>query len=450
MLAHRVVLVGLVAFALHATLLAKSADAAPVSELEQALSALAAAAEQEESLSPGFKKALSDVVDALRVESEVLEPDAPGAVSAPADDSKTLLDRLHAFGDIRVRYEHESNRPRSEDRNRGRLRFRIGADYELTDELLAGFRVRTGNPDDPNSSHQALGGMFDSFEINLDRLYLRYDPGWMTDATGIATTVTAGKFGNPFVKNPVYGDLVWDADVNPEGLAGVFGYDFAEGSLRFTPAIYVLEEQSRADDGYLVTLQGSGEAHWDYFRARFASGWYRYFDLTPDGSEFSVRDNAGNLTCPDADVPPNGLGECYLSDFSIVDTLASLTWEGWKHPVTLAGELWVNTEAVNSDDIGYALGVKVGGKVNEQHDWRMFYQWQRVEQESLFSGFAQDDFSLATNFQGHVFGLSYGLARGIYIRPWVLMSEAIRTGGSGSFADDDLQTRLRVELNASF
>ena len=88
--------------------------------------------------------------------------------------------------------------------------------------------------------------------------------------------------------------------------------------------------------------------------------------------------------------------------------------------------------------------------MRERHDWRVFYQWQRVEQESLFSGFAQDDFPLGTNFQGHVFGLSYGLASGIYIRPWVLMSEPIRTAGSGSFEDDDLQTRLRVDLNASF
>ncbi len=178
--------------------------------VEEALAALSAAAEQEANLSPRFREALSDVVDALRAERE--EQASATVSSGPAAEGELdgLFGRIRPFGDMRLRYEHNRNQTGRDDRNRARLRLRLGAEIDLLPELVAGFRVRTGNPDDPNSPHQTFGNMFDSYDFELDRAYLRYSPGWVE-----GVSLVGGKFAHPFVSNPVYGELVWDADVNP-------------------------------------------------------------------------------------------------------------------------------------------------------------------------------------------------------------------------------------------
>ena len=100
------------------------------------------------------------------------------------------------------------------DRNRARTRLRVGATYKIRDDLVFGTRIVTGNFDDPQSPHHTFGTTFNSLRLSLDRIFLKYSP---QRAPGF--WVTGGKFAHPFYANPVYGELVWDADVQPDGIA---------------------------------------------------------------------------------------------------------------------------------------------------------------------------------------------------------------------------------------
>ncbi len=403
-------------------------------DLESALEALASAAEAEENLSPEFREALGEVIDAMRAEAEAgRSPLGAPAPVAAAPGRPSLLERIHPFGDIRLRYEHERNRPNQDDRNRARVRLRVGADVDLHPELVAGFRVRTGDADDPNSPHQTFGQMFDSYEFELDRAYVRWQPRWVEGAS-----LVGGKFGSPFVTNPVYGELVWDADVNPEGVALTLARKIGDGhELRLAVGEYALEEQNNADEASLFAVQGAGTVRLaDDWSAQGALAWYRYANLNTDGSTSTVADNSGNLIAN---------GE-YASEFSIWNPHASLTYSGLAMPVTLAGEYIYNSRASTNDDSGYAVGISVG-KVKEALDWRAWYQYQRIERESVFSPFVQDDFPLATNWSGHVAGVDLGVAEGISLRAWTLISREIDTS-PGLFDDD--RVRLRLDLNAKF
>ena len=129
-------------------------------DVDAALTNFQLVLESEGNLSPEFKEALGSLVSALRSERIPASPAPSG--------SSGLWDRIHAFGDMRLRYEHDGRRD-AENRNRYRTRFRIGAEVDLGDDFTTGFRIRTGNPDDPRSPHHNFGDMLDSLAFNLDR-----------------------------------------------------------------------------------------------------------------------------------------------------------------------------------------------------------------------------------------------------------------------------------------
>ena len=67
----------------------------------------------------------------------------------------------------------------------------------------------------------------------------------------------------------------------------------------------------------------------------------------------------------------------------------------------------LNTDAEGDADQGFAAGLKVAGSSG---CWNLYYQFQTVEQDAVFSPFAGDDFILQTNHQSHVFGT--------HVKPW--------------------------------
>ena len=138
-----------------------------------------------------------------------------------------------------------------------------------------------------------------------------------------------------------------------------------------------------------------------------------------------------------------------VSDFGIFNTIASLTWEGWRTPLTVAGEYIWNTQARGGHDQGWALGASLG-KTKKKGDWRIYYQWQVVEQEAVFSPFAQDDFLLQTNHRSHVFGSNYQLADNVGLHLWGLISARDLTSAGATTDSDKDQWRLRVDLTIKF
>jgi hypothetical protein len=94
------------------------------------------------------------------------------------------------------------------DRQRLRERFRLGIGTQIDDEWAAGVRLATGNTTNPVSTNQTLGTSLSNDSFNLDRAFVRYQPtSWIT--------AWAGRFPDPWFAT----DLVWDDDVNFDGVA---------------------------------------------------------------------------------------------------------------------------------------------------------------------------------------------------------------------------------------
>ncbi len=428
------------------------------SSVEEALARLATVLEGDQTLAAETKAALGGLVHALQAERAEARRSSPTTAPAinkgeiakvvdeylsakPPTQERSALDqafeRLGIYGDLRLRHETDSGVDHRDDRNRERVRARIGVNYQINDELVVGGRIITGNRDDPQSPHQTLGNVFDSFEISLDRAFVTYRPQWAEGAW-----LTAGKFAHPFIQNPVYPELVWDADVQPEGVA--VGYTFRDlgflDRLDIVAGQYILLQQGRLDEASTFVAQISGQkALTDDLNLSGGVGWYRYTSLSPDGSLAVLGDNAGNAIA----------GDDFLSRFSIVNPIVALTYRGFPKPLTASGELIVNTRAARSDGTGWAAGIAYGETRNAK-DWRVYFQYQDLERDAVVSALSQDDFTFGTNFRGPVFGAQYQITDNIGVHAWALLAE--RVSDSSFFSSDagDDQFRFRLDLNIRF
>jgi hypothetical protein len=96
----------------------------------------------------------------------------------------------------------------TQDRQRLRERFRLGIGSQIDDEWAIGLRLATGNTPNPVSTNQTLGNSLADDSFNLDRAFVRYQPlSW--------ATFWLGRFPDPWFAT----DLVWDDDVNFDGVA---------------------------------------------------------------------------------------------------------------------------------------------------------------------------------------------------------------------------------------
>jgi hypothetical protein len=179
--------------------------------------------------------------------------------------------RMHFYGDTRLRYESDLfpngndntggfpnfnaintgapydvsssniNYPPQlnvdQNRNRFRLRARLGVDADLGDGFLLGIRIATGENDSPVSENQTLGaasngtqgGNFSKYAIWLDRAYLSYTPKL---ENGLNLTVEGGRFDNPFFST----NLIWADDIGFDGVAALASYDADDGLTPFVTA----------------------------------------------------------------------------------------------------------------------------------------------------------------------------------------------------------------------
>jgi len=237
------------------------------------------------------------------------------------DDTPDWVKRFRITGDIRVRYEGDfypsgssvgsftnfnsintgsgfvigsSQIPQynvDQDRDRFRLRARIGADIDLGQGFTAGMRVATGSDDSPVSENQTLGGTtsgsqggnFGKYEIWLDRAFIKYELGDQPDKD---LSFTVGRFDNPFFHT----SMIWADDLAFDGAVAQAKYKVADGVTPFLVAgafpvfntdLNFSSNQSAkfsSEDKYLLASQvGTNWTINKDFSAKVGAAYY-YFD----------------------------------------------------------------------------------------------------------------------------------------------------------------------------
>ncbi len=426
-------------FGLFASLSALNRPALAQTATEKALQRAEAALAQEQALAPETKAALQELLGALRSE-RAKAPAASAAEPKAAPSASPSANRLKLSSDFRLRHESSFKLDDQPSRTRERLRFRVGGTYQVTDQVTFGARLATGSRTDANSPHVTLGDVFHKQEFNLDRAFLAYKPNGVP-----GLTATGGKFAHPFWTNPVYGDLVWDSDVQPEGAALTYSRKGTGAIEKWDLAIgeYLSLEQAQSDARSFVVQAAVHAKMGNHWKPSLAVGYYHHGNLTPDGAQAIVNENSGNAT---VGAGPN---LAFASRFSIINPIAALRYEGGKHPIVLSAEYIKNLKAGIPQDQGWAIGAAIGA-ARKKGDWRTYYQWQKVEQDAVLSVLSQDDFLLQTNHRSHLLGANYQVRDNLGFHLWALASQRDRTTPGLTTDSSKLQWRLRFDTNVAF
>lgn len=412
------------------------------------------------------KKRIITDQEAEEVRSELTKDVA--STSAGKLKLSTPITEVELYGDMRVRYEArqgETGPPSTLDRpndtyrrSRERYRMRLGLRGVLADDWFFGLRIETStNPRSTNVTFGDDAGPFGktSDSIGIGQAYLGYS-GFRD------IRLTAGKMPNPFVNTL----MVWDGDINPEGLAEQWKHTFtlSYGGGQTTAA----PEYSKDGKSTPAVTSEPTRMTIDVFANL---GQFVYDDMNPE-NPLGNRPVSGGRLVPDSDawlfgwqlgakfnftkttylqLAPtiynySGAGDTFNGIFSgdpdrlagtplvrtarnqtgidnllILDVPAEFGWTWGEIPWRIFGDLAVNFEGddraiaaghpeAQDERYAYQLGLGIG-KIKVKHDWELKAWYQHTEQYALDPNLVDSDFfDSRINMEGFVVQAGYALS----------------------------------------
>ena len=388
-----------------------------------------------------------------------------------------------------------------QERNRNRLRARIGTDIMLGDGFNAGLRLATGDSSSPTSTNQTLGGSggnFSKYAIWLDRAFMSYDTEILDSQE---YTLLLGRFDNPFFSTPIH----WDDDLGFDGLALRGNMEMSDKTKTFFTAGYFpiyntdfnfasnQPSKFESTDKWLAGAQiGIDWEVADDLTAKFAAAYYDFMNiegklsspfipLTPSdaGDTDSTRPSfaqRGNtymaLRNIDNSTSANDFGNKYqyqyyglASEFRNVSFTGKLEYDGYdSYRIALVGEVTKNiafdssaidARAVNNR--GSGAGSYEGGDnawltafqfgkpaLQEFGDWQAVVGYRYVESDAVVDGFTDSDFGGGgTNVEGFTLGGNFALTPAMRLGLHWMSSDQI----CGPPLKSDI---LQLDINAKF
>lgn len=401
----------------------------------------------------------------LLVEKGVLTKEDAGKVQ------KTVLtkwvDQLAFFGDTRVRDEElfgNNNANGSlnggEDQNRVRFRLRLNAKLKISD-VTVGIQVASGNGG-ATGTNQTESNLFTQKGLWINRAYM----SWQGSSTKWLK-LTAGKMANPFFV--LYsGDLVWDADVNPEGFAeNLMGSPSERVTLFLNTGQFVLNEVSTDNhDQWLFGQQGGVSVEpRDGLKTTLAVADYNFVNVdhpntvgpsTPCGlGQKPTQQGNTRAACP------VGTGTYLLNKFNVLDATALVNVQAGPIPVALMGDYVRNMADTNTatgaatGNEGYQIGAIVG-KASDPHTWELAYFYKVSQTDATVADIADSDFgSGGTAHRGHIVWGAYNLTKYFQMKVKYFMTKAIapvataQSGCNTTLGCGDIN-RLQADMEVKF
>jgi hypothetical protein len=394
------------------------------------------------------------------------------------------LDRISLEGDLLLRYEGDrfgaGNTPvltynaingtdltnTTQDTDRLRYRARIDLLARITEAWSAGFRLASGDTNNPVATLQTLGTYAERGPVTIDRAYARWDPNERF-------TLSGGRMPNPYFHT----DLVWDIDLGFEGAYASYRprlSDRLEGFV--TAGAYILQYQSPTPttpspkNKYLVGLQaGIDWATGDRSKLRAAISYYDYKNVSgiPNPTLYSqiydwtaplFRQKGNTVFNIDNDANPMTNKFALASKFQIVNLTAKLDLKHFDpFEIRLIGDFAKNIGfdqaeirartglTIDSDTTAWRAGLAFGKlEINGWKDWQVFADYRHLGADSVLDAFTDSEFYLGgTNVKGYTVGGLLGLDRNVWLRLRWMSGDEIQ---GPPLAIDVLQFDLNVRF----
>ncbi|WP_423394130.1 putative porin [Burkholderia sp. LMG 21824] len=384
-----------------------------------------------------------------------------------------------------------------------RYRARLGVTATLSDEMIAGIQLASGNDNGPVSTTATAGGGFAKKNIWLNKAFFAYKPtSWLN--------LTAGRFDNPFFKS----DLVFSDDLMMDGLAANLRHALPWnpdvtlfGTLGVFPIQYTSEnfpsnstEKAGSDTKWMFGAQFGADwkidaknrlrgaaAYYDFqnMRGTLSSPCALYLGATSCSTDneapafmqggntlIALRNIVQNPNLAPGMTPqPQLFGLAY--NYRLLDLKAQ--WDtvvADRFKLRLDGE-YVRNLAYNDNKAFAAASLPVNNydstSVNatradyrsgpngflakatfgepeprEKGQWNFSIAYKYLQPDAVLDAFNDPDFHLGgTNARGYVLGAAYAVARDTWVSARYLSSKEVY----GPPVSIDV---LQIELNARF
>jgi hypothetical protein len=424
------------------------------------------------------------------------------------------INEIELYGDMRVRYEQRHGTtpdgipgsPGPNDtlkRSRERYRLRLGLRGTLMDDWFFGLRIETStNPRSTNVTFGDDAGPFGktSDALGVGQAYLGYS-GFRD------VRLTVGKMPNPLVTTL----MVWDADINPEGMAEQWkhSYNFSFGGGTTTSA------ETYSKDGKSAAAVKSTEP-WKLKLDLFVNlGQFLYDDANPENPLGARSISSGRLV-PNSDnwilawqvgaklnFPNNiyfqvapvlytytGNGDSFntffvggqqgltnaasmatnqsgINSLMVLETPIEFGFKIGELPVRIFGDFAVNFDGDDraiaaghpeAQDQRYAWQLGAGiGQLKAKHDWQLQAFWQHTEQYALDPNLVDSDFfDSRVNIEGIVVQAGYAISDAVIFNLSYgygrRADKSLGTGGAGDIGINPLDKYqiLQADLNVKF
>jgi len=335
------------------------------------------------------------------------------------DVGSSFFDRIHAKGDMRLRYE--TIEKGEKNKYRTRYRFRYNLNIDILDNLLLETAISSGkgNPTSGNVSFRDDDNWADYFVdvLKLDIADLKYSFGdsWLR----------VGK-SKHHIYRAVKSQIVWDNDIRLEGIN--YGYKNDNTMLRLgANRVHREVEPVGSEDiniflAQYVNTQKLGDA-----KLNLGAGYYYY-----DGVK-------GNTT-------PYGKGkgnwldanDLYIEDYGILEAFVEAKYKDVMGKPFKAGLTFVYNTLADDDNFAYDFSMQLGDtkKVN---DWKVGFTYRDVQKDAVFGAHNDSDFNGGgTDSKGYVFTTKYKMAKNLLIGGYF---------NWGKLGDDEVDYH-RVQLDA--
>ena len=394
--------------------------------------------------------------------------------------------RIRVGGDFRLRYEGDFfssgnglfANPASPtqllnstiDRNMLRIRARLAITARVNDEVEVGFGLATGTTTNPVSTNATLGDSLNKKNFLLDTAYVKWDP---------YTTLTlwGGRFANPWFGS----DLVWDQDINFDGVAFSYKPKLSSTlSMFLTAGAFGIQEvEFSSHDKWLYAGQLGLQYRDDkMLTATVAAAIYDFKNTAGEVNTGGIDVSTGKpISLGDKDwtapqfqqkgntlinIDPTGLQSnakmAYAARFRELNIGTSINIGYWDPlRVVLMGD-YVNNfgydsasvnaltgHEVKKETVGYQFGVTVGyPSTRERGQWKLLANYKHLESDAVIDAFADSDFHLGgTNAKGWTAGGDLGIGKNTWVSTrWSTTNEI-----SGPPLAVDV---LQLNLNARF
>ena len=303
-------------------------------------------------------------------------------------------------GDVRIRYQWEDKHD-APDRHRGRYRFRLGLETKVNDQMKVAAGLATGG-NDARSTNQTMEDGFSSEDIKLDYAYAE----WLATPWVI---LKGGKIKS--IKKLIFrpSDLLWDSDINPEGVSFLLNKNLDNFDLFMNTGFWILDEEKKGTaDPYMMVFQPGLKYKFNKkTHLKLAVAGY-FFDNVKGTTLTNGKANSGKYNTLEGGL----LKYNYNSIAPSIELGVKEPFGGMFPYFALFGD-YVHNPDPSRENKGYLAGIKFGAKkVKGWGQWQAKYMYRHLEKDAWIDIFPDSDaYSGRTDAKGHEVALTYGVGK---------------------------------------